>query len=235
MKYEKPVIGRFQLKENREVVVDVTCLENENGYGEGYVVKHSHDDKGSFYTNWIEFTNPDWIQIPIEEEENMNNVQQRIEALQQSINNSQKELEGLQNALEEQNKKKIKKKKIDWSKIPIDTSVIAGVSMASRRGHFAGVDTGFKMIFDCGQTSFSYEHRQVQCNDMTIDFNSCKWQPWFGGGRPIPEGILVDVIYRSGERREGIVLRNTLCWGHDSSSLDIIAYRIAGVEEGWEL
>lgn len=59
------------------------------------------------------------------------------------------------------------------------------------------------------------------------------WLNWRGGECPVPEGVMVEVTYRSGatDKGEGI----GQAWGLYNNAGDIIEYRITGIAKGWKL
>lgn len=53
------------------------------------------------------------------------------------------------------------------------------------------------------------------------------WIKWEGGECPVPEGTLVDVQHRDGEKFCGVPARTSYAedWKDDNSPYDIVAYR----------
>lgn len=59
------------------------------------------------------------------------------------------------------------------------------------------------------------------------------WNVWFGGECPLPEGVMVEYALRDATRNE--CEAKNLDWSHTNSFYDIIAFRVAGLAEGYEL
>ncbi len=127
------------------------------------------------------------------------------------------------------------KRKIDWSKMPVDTLCEVG----TEKLYFTGKthSDGEPTFFLNGKTSFT----GVQAGefDRPIKLIPQNWKPWFDGECPVPEGVRFDIT-----RRDGLIVTGTLdhycshshvSWSTEREcSFEIIAYRIIGVAEGWE-
>lgn len=55
---------------------------------------------------------------------------------------------------------------------------------------------------------------------------------WGGGECPMPEGLLVEAVFRADGPRN-IAAAIVYGWKHDQGGADIIAYRITGLDDGW--
>lgn len=75
-KYRKRVIGRYRFNQEPTLIVDATCLCNEESCGEGYVVGAEHYVDGSFSKIWYPFNDENkWTKIEdAEEEEQVKNT-----------------------------------------------------------------------------------------------------------------------------------------------------------------
>ena len=75
-------------------------------------------------------------------------------------------------------------------------------------------------------------------------FFSCRvrenhWHSWTGGECPLPEGLKIEVLLRSGATGIKNVGSLNLQWEHYHCDLqtcltDIIAFKVLGVADGWE-
>ncbi|MGL4232663.1 MAG: hypothetical protein ACRCWJ_14965 [Casimicrobium sp.] len=65
-----------------------------------------------------------------------------------------------------------------------------------------------------------------------------RWTAWTGGDCPVPEGLLVELVSRDSTHQVNSKNVRRKWWGHylagsKCSGIDIIAYRILGLAEGW--
>lgn len=123
-------------------------------------------------------------------------------------------------------------KKLDWLKVPdgtlVEVSNNKGVWLP--RYFFRGEDGNFEVysggctaLTVCGGTTCFDKIRLIENPEFTY---------WPGGDCPLPEGVMVEVVVRDGDKitkKEAIVY----LWTNTKSYHDIIAYRIVGVAEGW--
>lgn len=125
------------------------------------------------------------------------------------------------------------KKKLDWSKIPVNTVVSVsydGEHWSPRRFLRQAIDGGFEVFAngtskDTGEVNFSYKHCKL-IEQTTFTF-------WHGGGCPLPHGVMVGIVFRNGNVGENQKATDYV-WLHNSDDDDIIAYRIIGLADGWE-
>lgn len=124
-------------------------------------------------------------------------------------------------------------KKLDWSKIPIDTLLKMSTGGNEFIRHFAGLNESKKLKIKCfnngGSSKFSdgtslWEKAEL-AEQPTFTY-------WPGGECPLPDGVLVEVIFRCGDCEKHPA--TPLDWSHDKVAGDIIAYRIIGLADGWE-
>ena len=123
-------------------------------------------------------------------------------------------------------------KKIDWSKVAVDTPVLCrdrGYEDLTKR-YYSGNPGS---IYGDGATSrtLGYETSFVE---IQLDFDA-PLQYWPGGETaPLPEGVIVEVVFRDGTKFSGTVGQD-LDWRHGliGKSSDIIAYRAVGLAQGW--
>jgi hypothetical protein len=111
-----------------------------------------------------------------------------------------------------------KKKLIDWGKMPIGAMTNRGELV-----DVLGVVTRNVLGSHNFHASSCSELRLVEQNDFTF---------WGGGECPVPDGVVVEAVYRGRacDSFSGVKTRN---WWHTGQSVDIIGYRVTGLEEGW--
>jgi len=56
---------------------------------------------------------------------------------------------------------------------------------------------------------------------------------WFGGLRPLPDGVITKVWLRNGTLFDESMPAVEYLWGHDNSPEDIIAFQVTGLAPGW--
>lgn len=134
------------------------------------------------------------------------------------------------------------KKKLEWSKIPVNTVVSVsddGENWLLRHFFRQATDGRFQVFAngtskDTGAVNFDYRHCKL-IEQTTFTY-------WPGGGCPLSDGVMVECVFID----DGI--RHTKCfvagsddaWNNcwDSDPLNgyqkIIAYRIIGLADGWE-
>lgn len=122
-----------------------------------------------------------------------------------------------------------------WNKKPVDLSVLIE----------SGIDCEFS--FDWKSKPSIGQLLKIDGNKYTSDvghyYNYClprmnHWQSWQGGECPLPEGIVVETIYREDSMPEKNVVTD-LFWKHHSEADDIIAFKVIGLADGycwpWEI
>ena len=110
---------------------------------------------------------------------------------------------------------------------PIDLSVLIQ----------SGIDCEFSISsrFDdpaVGKLTVIMECTDPYTRDGKVGHRTCQprmgdhWHSWQGGKCPLPEGLVVEVTFRGGEKRQGMYDRYR--WGHNKTRLpnDIIAFRV---------
>jgi hypothetical protein len=122
---------------------------------------------------------------------------------------------------------KPKKKLIDWSKMPRGTMTnygeIIGIAHTNRRSRFIVLGSDKYS----SQLMLDKELRLAEQTEFTY---------WGGGECPVPEGVIVEAVFRRGDSDEGSAL--DFEWQHSPRSClnddrDIIAYRITGLVNEW--
>lgn len=121
---------------------------------------------------------------------------------------------------------------IDWSKLPSETMVLVPEP---------DEDNPVGMLFNTTETAvtvtrlgilFQYPTAQIITNPQFIS-----WNPVLGRSCPVPDGILVDVITRTGQLISSIKGSDSrISWAcniHTPCNEGVIAYRIVGVDEGF--
>ena len=114
------------------------------------------------------------------------------------------------------------KKLIDWSKMPKGTM--------TSEGELLDIDNdGYPVIIKNKLRSFAYTQRSLRLAEQK------EFTYWGGVECPVPEGVIVEVVYR--DKSSDIRSSLHFDWGHDTSNLnylvEIIAYRIIGLAEGY--
>lgn len=109
-----------------------------------------------------------------------------------------------------------KPKVIDWSKVSDCVPVNAGVLLTNP-------------VRFCSRTQLDVG------SETGLSLETGKWVPWFGGDEPpVPEGVMVECVSRNGKKEVG--LGGEFCWHHSRHyrfETDIIAFRVAGLEDGY--
>lgn len=133
------------------------------------------------------------------------------------------------------------KKKIDWSKMPVDTLVEVDTMylVAPSLRYFSHADEeGKPKYFAQGKTSLNVEDKQNTYYAISFKLapaDKQPWNVWFAkedSACPLPEGVLVEVILRDGSNAKRCPVEN-LRWGkmNECFNTDIIAYRIIGIDK----
>lgn len=135
---------------------------------------------------------------------------------------------------------KPKVKKVDWSKMPVDTMINTPHGI----NHFSHYQDDIVCFFSHG-SSFSTYRGDGFAMEHVSKLSLCDSQPWTfwqGGECPIPDGLEFEIVYRIGcTSLVSQWLASKVDWEHhqmDSRGRDsdIIAYRLTGkIMEGWEL
>jgi len=128
------------------------------------------------------------------------------------------------------------KRKIDWTKIPIDTLIeVKDVEEGDwTKRYYAGKPN---TAFGHGTTSLTVDEGDVMHGGYARLCEDLNWKAWFGGECPLPEGVKVAVIVRQGDKPL-VGSCGLFRWVHSNQPglkcQDIIAYRVLGYAEGWE-
>lgn len=119
-------------------------------------------------------------------------------------------------------------KVLDWSKIPTGTRVLAwwdGPGDRKTACRLFAFSEQWERKFDCAvEVDVSVEICELA--------EQTEFTYWPGGECPLPDGVMVEVVYRDGEKDFGTA--DLLYWEHEFSFEDVIAYRILGLAEGWK-
>jgi hypothetical protein len=110
---------------------------------------------------------------------------------------------------------KPKKKLIDWSRMPRGTMTNFGEFLRVPEGitgtkYFSVMNSNFYVI--------NIMKEEVRLAEQT------QFTYWGGGECPVPEGVVVEVVFRDGDKTPD--LADDFTWEHVKNSGDIIAYRI---------
>lgn len=145
-------------------------------------------------------------------------AQKRLDAMQ-------KEMDELRKIIEAPDKLK----EIDWSKLPKDTLIC----LPSSYKYYMPHTVSLPVYDETGRDSNTKSHfRFLSYIDRAKLIENPKFTVWEGGECPVPEGVMVEIILRTGVKclANGV---NWWRWEHLNSMFDIIAYRIIGVAEGY--
>ena len=131
-------------------------------------------------------------------------------------------------------------KVLDWSKMPMGTQVDVWDS-----GDVVFVEPAYFQYFMKGQskpvnvcmTSIrkDVEVFEFECASL---IEQAEFTYWPGGECPLPDGVMVEVIFRDGGKKTDVAV-DKLRWEHflsarEFTGSDIIAYRILGLAPGWK-
>ena len=151
----------------------------------------------------------------------MNELEQRIDALQAELNELRAKC-GQQNV-----------KKIDWSKMPVDTLCEVRDSDTEDwvKRYFSHTRNGVTFVYINGTNSKTVTYANA-FEQLRLIENEPK--PWFGGECPLPEGVKVKAWLFNG--KELICEGANLEWHFHGipAGTAIRAYQILGPMEGWE-
>jgi hypothetical protein len=114
---------------------------------------------------------------------------------------------------------KPKKRLIDWSTMPKGTMTNFG----ELRRHVKN-----QILFMTDAPNYCYKYSadgEIRLAEQT------KPTYWEGGECPVPEGVVVEVRFRDGDKEQD--LPSNFRWDHIKSDGDIIGYRIIGLADGW--
>ena len=156
-----------------------------------------------------------------------NKMATKLEKLEEEYKQLQQQCEILGGTIKELQEKE--SKKIDWSKIPVDTLVETKGGLR----YFNGIDEHEFGKFAChsgGMTSKTDPFNGKGDHWKSIKIVENPPQPWFGGECPISDNVNVKIWFRDGDRGD-TVYPNDLRWSHIGSSVDIIAWQILGNNE----
>lgn len=129
-----------------------------------------------------------------------------------------------------------KKKKLDWSKMPVDTLVVASNGIGRELRHYEQFNGGKHSCYTGGANSLTEPNLLASWDRCELaPKDKQPWHVWFGGECPLPDGVVVEYVCRGWPNEitaQKIV--TDLYWSHDEAKTDIIAYRIVGLADGWE-
>ena len=127
----------------------------------------------------------------------------------------------------------VEPKRIDWSKMPRGTLV-----EYNGKAYFYC----FSISETLALSSVKYadnRHYQTDCDapSKAVKIIQGDWQVWTGGECPVPEGVMVSVLFRKSRSMDEVEKRygTDLLWCWDGNRGDIIAYRIEGLADGWSV
>lgn len=132
------------------------------------------------------------------------------------------------------------KKPVSWTDMP------AGVALTfyGNRCLFLGASETKALISSKDGLCATGIDLKIAFDEKALTLAPADQQPWLnwrGGDRPVPDGVLVEVTCRSGNRDKQQAIK--LTWGHSSERqrsesanlFDIIEYRVIGIAEGYKL
>ncbi len=120
---------------------------------------------------------------------------------------------------------KPKKRLIDWSKMPRGTMTNRGALLRS-----------YALFAQTLAETSPFYVADVALNELRLK-EQTEFTYWGGGECPVPDGVVVECICRSGivwkTKAPAHPEAKAYVWQHDFGDQDIIAYRIIGLAEGW--
>lgn len=121
-------------------------------------------------------------------------------------------------------------KTIDWSKLPEDTLVETTEGLRYLRSSSED-DPSCVFVYNHGATSQTAKGWWEVSKAKLVE--QPEYTEWFGGECPVPEGVMVETVNRSGVH--SIHNSQDIRWKHSKKGhmYDIIAYRIIEVAEGY--
>lgn len=122
-------------------------------------------------------------------------------------------------------------KTIDWSKLPRDT-LVETTERVLRYLRSSSEDYPFRVfVYNHGATSQTAGGWWAVTKAKLVEQEEFK--VWFSGECPVPEGVVVETVNRSGVKFKHNA--HDLKWEHSKieSRYDIIAYRIIGADDGY--
>jgi hypothetical protein len=131
---------------------------------------------------------------------------------------------------------KSKLKKIDWTKLPVDTLLTLDLCKVNEERYFSSFRHGMVHFFLYGATSKTADSK---LDVLTVKPSNVKiaqdqpWTIWQGGECPIPDGLEYEVITRGGAApftNRGCY--QVILWSYTQNGVhsmsEIIAYRLTG-------
>jgi hypothetical protein len=128
-------------------------------------------------------------------------------------------------------------KRIDWTKLPVDTLITLGICTGLDERYFSSFNSGLVHYYQGGTTS---KTAASNSDVFTINPSNVRiapdqpWTVWLGGACPLPDGLEYEYMIHD---EPGQVMTNkesasSYSWVHN----DIYAYRLTGkVLGGWTL
>lgn len=114
-------------------------------------------------------------------------------------------------------------KLIDWSKMP--------TGAMTNKGRLIGHSSEIVLVLvEETKNAFPYATRFLYADVRLAQ--QTKWAYWGGGDCPVPDGLVVEAIFRD-DKNSVLKFPDQLEWEHYKVSSDIIAYRIIGLADGW--
>lgn len=124
---------------------------------------------------------------------------------------------------------KPEKRKIDWSKMPVDTRC----NVDYEELYFAEYRDDALYFFTGGKTSYNCTER-IPVPLELVQLLPQDWKVWFGGECPVPEGVVGNVLFWDRSRYFSELAKFNWKYSKDhTDGYDIIAYQITGLAEGW--
>lgn len=119
-------------------------------------------------------------------------------------------------------------KLIDWSKMPVGT--------VTNNGRISVNNLNVKHLYllTVSEENTIYGFSRDTVHNLRL-IEQTDFTYWSGGECPVPEGVLLEVVFRDGDiqfiNKESLVMM--LRWDHTGRGSDIIAYRITGLTDGY--
>jgi hypothetical protein len=129
-------------------------------------------------------------------------------------------------------------KKIDWSKLPVDTLIILGIYAGGDKRYFSSFTSGLVHCYRFGMTSKTMTNNSDVCtmNPSNVQIAPDQpWTVWLGGDcPPMPDGLEFEYMIHSEHGRAFVCVESASAYSWRAKF--IYAYRPTGrVLGGWTL
>jgi hypothetical protein len=113
---------------------------------------------------------------------------------------------------------------IDWGEVGKDVPVMVWDCETYKKIIFFRAYDGSGVYCFTANNGARWRHASLETGS---------WVANVGGVNPWPPGCIVEVEYRNAAVGRDELVASEVCWMRDNKSLDIIASRCVGLQEGW--